>query len=275
MLTQAVSPLARRMVHALEALGLPPTISMPAPREGERQCLYMRPPKSQWLADWLVRECGEGTIHKRIPALVWTLSSHHQNFVFEAMMEGDGRWHAEGAKRTVRFTGTYYTCSPALASDMQRLAILLGYSASIRTEPGAKPNHSDRWYVNIGSRTAVGVTARHGHHSTQQYKGKVYCFTVPSGAYLTRRNGKMAITGNSVQFDAAADLAIRMYSDVNNVDSSVSSLGIVLKITKTNDTGWGKERLIVLDFTETGLHAAYHGSELGFPALMERVRGGG
>ncbi len=79
-------------------------------------------------------------------------------------------------------------------------------------------------------------------------------------------------TYGSVQFDAAADLTIRMYSELNNVDPAVSSLGIVLKIIKTNDTGHGKTRLVVLDFSEHGLHAAYHGSELGFPKLMEKVR---
>lgn len=78
-------------------------------------------------------------------------------------------------------------------------------------------------------------------------------------------------TYGSVQFDAAADLAIRMYSEFQS-GHPVSTLGIVLQITKTNDTGRGKTRLLQLDFVETGLHAAHHGSEVGFPDLMTRAR---
>jgi hypothetical protein len=33
------------------------------------------------------------------------------------------------------------------------------------------------------------------------YKGKVWCFEVPTGLFVTRRNGKITIQGNSAQYD--------------------------------------------------------------------------
>lgn len=33
------------------------------------------------------------------------------------------------------------------------------------------------------------------------YQGKVWCFTVPTGLFVTRRNGKITIQGNSAQYD--------------------------------------------------------------------------
>lgn len=35
----------------------------------------------------------------------------------------------------------------------------------------------------------------------EKYNGKVWCFTVPTGLFITRRNGKITIQGNSAQYD--------------------------------------------------------------------------
>jgi hypothetical protein len=35
----------------------------------------------------------------------------------------------------------------------------------------------------------------------EQYNGKIWCFTVPTGLFVTRRNGKITIQGNSAAFD--------------------------------------------------------------------------
>lgn len=37
--------------------------------------------------------------------------------------------------------------------------------------------------------------------TTQLYIGKVWCFSVPTGLFITRRNGKITIQGNSAQWD--------------------------------------------------------------------------
>ena len=76
----------------------------------------------------------------------------------------------------------------------------------------------------------------------------------------------------SQMFDAAADLAIRMYTEVNTVAGP--SLGIALRVTKTNDTGYPDPRLIVFEFNEYGLRNAFRpDNERGFPDLMAKARG--
>jgi len=35
------------------------------------------------------------------------------------------------------------------------------------------------------------------HVSREDYSGRVYCFTVPTGVFITRRNGKVAMQGNT------------------------------------------------------------------------------
>ncbi|NDB86387.1 MAG: hypothetical protein EB127_27370 [Alphaproteobacteria bacterium] len=45
-----------------------------------------------------------------------------------------------------------------------------------------------------GKRDKIMLTKQH-------YNGKVWCFTVPTGLFVTRRNGRISIQGNSAQSD--------------------------------------------------------------------------
>jgi hypothetical protein len=42
---------------------------------------------------------------------------------------------------------------------------------------------------------------KHDTIKVEQYSGKVWCFTVPTGLFITRRGGKITIQGNSAQYD--------------------------------------------------------------------------
>lgn len=53
--------------------------------------------------------------------------------------------------------------------------------------------HVSRGKFSNGSLPIV----REEYKKTQYYKGKVWCFTVPTGFFVTRRNGKITIQGNS------------------------------------------------------------------------------
>ena len=111
-------------------------------------------------------------------------------------MEGDGCLRAEGR-------WSYTTVSPRLADDVQRLAISLGYSARIKVRPASKGNYDQR-SVMIGGRSRIALRPR--NIGRRSYDGKVYCLTVPTGAYLTRRNGYMGIAGNSAFWSNSARL---------------------------------------------------------------------
>jgi hypothetical protein len=61
----------------------------------------------------------------------------------------------------------------------------------------ARTEENEHWNV---------ITLTGQDTSVEQYNGKVWCFTVPTGLFITRRNGKITIQGNSVQYDNDAKI---------------------------------------------------------------------
>lgn len=76
-------------------------------------------------ADMCARTCGSGAANKRIP---WDLIGGHERMFFDTIMKGDGCRHNDRLY-------TYTTVSKTLAYDVQMLAGMLGYSASVRSIP--------------------------------------------------------------------------------------------------------------------------------------------
>ena len=145
------------------------------------------------LANWLRVNCGTSSYDKHLPSFVWSLSRKAQQVLLDALIEGDGSRYASGCIG-------YWTASPQLADDVQRLAILIGHHATVNSRlRGDNPVRQYSVIINPQSRREITLS-RSRHFGIEHYEGKVYCLTVPSGAYVTRRNGKMAILGNSTYF---------------------------------------------------------------------------
>src|SRR5690606_18084602 len=47
------------------------------------------------------------------------------------------------------------------------------------------------------ARPTVELQARHLADASEDYIGEVWCVTVPSGAFIVRRNGRVSVSGNS------------------------------------------------------------------------------
>ena len=70
-------------------------------------------------------------------------------------------------------------------------------------------NYNPRWNLSIGREDRTEICLRaHRHIAMESYSGDVWCLVVPTGAYVTRRNGKTAITGNSAHWHNASDAII-------------------------------------------------------------------
>jgi hypothetical protein len=111
--------------------------------------------------------------------------------LFDAMMLGDGTWERENEK------GCYYTTSEKMAGDFVALAMRLGYSANISTGYEETEIRSKMYRVHlIKDRTEITHTQK--SISKINYDGKVYCFNTSTGFFLTMRNGKVAIQGNTL-----------------------------------------------------------------------------
>lgn len=138
------------------------------------------------LAEWFRQHVHHGAAHKRLPQEVFEWEREAQYELFMGLMNGDGCWNKNGQ------SVGYATISKGLADDVQRLAVLLGYSSLLRGGNGKG------YYVNIRfKRDRRQVFGAGTVCDEQPYNGKVYCATVPNGLLVTRRNGSVLVSGNS------------------------------------------------------------------------------
>jgi hypothetical protein len=114
-------------------------------------------------------------------------------------MAGDGSMDPRGD----RSSGAYCTVSKQLADDVQEIAIKLGYRAKLRVEPPGTEGIRAVYRVLLSKGARGGGSGRtqtvnrEAHHYRELYSGKVYCFSVPTGVFVTRRNGVVAVQGNT------------------------------------------------------------------------------
>jgi hypothetical protein len=211
-LCQAAGPLQREMRSCLQRLGLFFSDKITHYKLHELPMWTARIYKRQHrtMTEWIVRHCKEGAAHKQLPSVTWGLSLRQKAIVLDALLDGDG--HRPLSRPD---TASFTTTSQTLADQVQRLAIELGSPACINNAPGGKAHHLRRYQVHIGRQDRRHISLRMARHkSTEIYSGKVYCLTVPTGAYLTRRNGKMLIAGNSAHWRNKADNCIAIWRDV-------------------------------------------------------------
>lgn len=109
-------------------------------------------------------------------------------------------WDATPHQQSATGVGVY----SASENDMSWLQILAHTTNHRMTYSGA-PNtrgwSKDDGYIYAGTLNRIPVAKVQYASKKMVYDGKVYCFTVPTGAFMMRRNGKVSITGNS-KFDA-------------------------------------------------------------------------
>lgn len=105
----------------------------------------------------------------------------------------------------------YYTSSERLSGDIQELFIKLGVTASIherhpvrggcirgRQVTGSCINY--RVLEKIRPIAYLGDRANKPNFSRVQYEGMVYCAAVPNQTLITRRNGRVMVSGNSLEY---------------------------------------------------------------------------
>jgi hypothetical protein len=186
-LTQHTGPVADRMKACVKQLGFDFNVWIGKSRPHELDVMQLRIRAATDLGRWLREKAGSGAKNKKIPMECFDWKQEHQELLFLALMEGDGHWVRIGK------SGNYTTISKQLADDVQRLAIQLGWTSRIRMDVS---KWGPRYSVLIGSRKTLEFR-KSRHLRKVSYSGFVYCLTVPTGAYVTRRNGYAIICGNS------------------------------------------------------------------------------
>jgi len=152
---------------------------------------------------------------KFIPEEVFSYGREALEHLFSWLMWGDGT--------SGRLPVSYTTTSARLADDVQRLCLHIGKAANIDvTEADGPVLVNGKWCVPatrydvriINKKTTPQVN--HGHVKRQKaqtegfvedYRGPVYCLSVPGEVFYVRRNGKPVWTGNSNRFGGKGVIA--------------------------------------------------------------------
>lgn len=238
-LTQVVGRTSERMRETVAEIGYNANYLVQDSSERQRQpCMHLRLRGAVDLGIWLREQCGGKTRVKHIPERAFSWSVEVRRALLEALIDGDGTRHTED-----RFT--YCTTSCQLADDVQRLAISVGYSGRIASREETDERRAPRtYYVHIGSRKYVTIQPR--NFSTVPYSGMVYCLTVPTGSYVTRRNGRMAIAGNSAFWDDVRVGRILPYKEGREADDERHMHPLQLDVIERCVVLWSNPGEVVL-----------------------------
>lgn len=124
--------------------------------------------------------------------------------------------------------GTYFTSKKNEADFIQFALTRLGYRATISLNNGAETK-SDSYRVRWTKNNVHGLSTA----TIENYKttdGKSYCFSVPSGLLVLRRNGKIFITGNCANFmtglSRMVSLLCRAGVDIMTIKDQLDSTGV-------------------------------------------------
>ena len=120
-------------------------------------------------------------------------SKRQLKILFDALMLGDGS-----------SDGKYFSCtSKKLTNDVQTIAHLLGKSASqhIHYKEGPRGNRKTTYRDTFSDRNEPLM--KKSSIKKIDYNGKVWCFSTQTGFFVTKRNGKIAIQGNTLRSETS------------------------------------------------------------------------
>lgn len=90
----------------------------------------------------------------------------------------------------------YTTASPQLADDVAEIAVKLGYGVAMVRNPTAPPRR-DQYRVVLKSAAQYELDLMKHLEVVPDWRGEVYCATVPNHTLLIERGGKVTWCGNS------------------------------------------------------------------------------
>lgn len=125
-------------------------------------------------------------IKNRIPKWMWKLSDRQVEVLLDTLIDGDGtRWKEPRRSNCQMVFG-----KKALLDDIQSLLVTHGLRViSSESRPG---QHT----LSITKKRPYAVI-RKGTSRLSVYNGTVWCIQTPNETIITRRNGRVTITGNS------------------------------------------------------------------------------
>lgn len=147
---------------------------------------------------WLEKNVGKGAANKKIPECVFTWSSEAQRALLDGYVNGDG-----GGRKDGTYKDTYaVSVSRELADGIQHICVNVGVRCRVQHKLSSKgfagkslDTPASIYHMQFGGNQMYYTS---GEAVTPvPYKGTVWCVEVKNGLFFTRRNGVVALTGNS------------------------------------------------------------------------------
>jgi len=140
------------------------------------------------------KQFGSYSESKKIPKWILDLPKRELRIILNSLLSGDGNVRLSGSGSRY----CYSTISKKLADQVQEIVFKLGFCPKVAVE-NRHGNNKDifrvYWSDDIAKQGYVSVKER--NISRHRYYGKVWCFETNSGYFVTRRNGKVTVQGNS------------------------------------------------------------------------------
>lgn len=199
------------------------------------------------LAEWIRRNCYHGTpyrsITKCLPQMVKNASSSQiTKFLY---------WFGDRSK--TRDRACFYSSSRRLIDDIQEVLLKIGSRSAVSSSPPAdsefngKVIHAkERWYCYVYGRKNLSIT-RKKQIEKESYRGHVFCATVPNGTLVTRKDGRVLVSGNCwVNAVTGAVMTSRAVHGFPTVHLSSASAGAPGKSYRS-EGGWTGEAIGYID----------------------------
>lgn len=210
-LCQAVGDQADRIDELIAACGFKATRAVRQDPRGYKDVVtwYFGARKCRHFVEWLRDKCGSGAANKRAPYPIWGMHPLIKASFLNGYIAGDGH------RPSNRHGFSCCTTSSQLYDDLMRLAVEIGIPVcGNRRLKNGKSHHSDSFQVSFGSDMRQQVTMRPARNvKRERYEGKVWCLTVPTGAYFIRRDGKVSVSGNSAHWFNKPEVGIVVHRD--------------------------------------------------------------
>lgn len=154
-----------------------------------------------------------------------------KNFVFENIMKFSNRQLALFIEECKYWDGSvvsddlfvYCTTNKHNADVIQAVACMTGFSSHITMQAdNRKESYKDYFRVYIKNSSQTTTQKYDTSKKFVEFSGNVHCVQVPSGMVLTRRNGKVHVSGNCQQL---SPLILKLVLERTGVNSRVCVLG--------------------------------------------------
>jgi len=159
---------------------------------------------------------GHGAKNKNLPREIFSWDKASRKSLLTSLLAGDGYV----CYKYPKINSTYFTSSERLANDVQVLAMSLGYMAKVAKYKNQKGSlNPDGYMYRVLISGGYGKTYRiidSKMISKCSYDGMIYCYNVPNHLFVTRRNGKTTIQGNSTNRATADTLSRAAVDDVKD-----------------------------------------------------------